>query len=71
MVVGILCMSDPAIVEGLCAFTSKQTVQYRTIHAHCKHLWWYVAEYVALGAGDVVPSEAQAVNDNIAILASE
>jgi hypothetical protein len=69
--VGTLCVSDPSIAEGLHAFASEQAAQYHAICAHCKHLWRYVAEYIALGVGDVVPSEAQTVDDDMAVVASE
>jgi len=69
--VGTLCVSNLSIAKGLYAFASEQAAQYHAIHAHCKHLWQYVAEYIALGVGDVVPSEAQTVDGNMAVIASE
>ena len=59
---------SPAMAEGLCTFVSEQVVQYNIIHSHCEHLWQYVAEYIALGAGDVVPPSAQDVDDNIEVV---
>jgi hypothetical protein len=47
-----------AMAEGLCTFASEQAVQYNVMHFYCKHLWQYVAECIALGAGDVVPPSA-------------
>ena len=68
---GILHVSDPATAEGLHAFANEQAAQYNAMHSHCKHIWRHVAQYVILGAGDIVPTEAQAVDDDIAVTVSE
>ena len=59
---------SPAMAEGLCAFVSEQAVQYNVMRSHCKHLWQYVAEYIALGAKDVVPPSAQDIDDDIEVV---
>jgi hypothetical protein len=70
---GTLHVSDPVMTEGLRAFASEQAAhwQHNAMRSHCEHLWRYVAQFVALGAGDVVPTEAWAVEDDIAIATSE
>jgi hypothetical protein len=59
---------SPAMAEGLRAFASEQAVQYNVMCSHCEHLWQYVAEYIALGAGDVVPPSAQDIDDDIEVV---
>ena len=51
--------ADPVLAEGLCAFANGQASQFRAMHTHCSYLWRYVAAYVALGEGQVVPIEVQ------------
>ena len=68
---GILHVSDPATAEGLHAFANEQAAQYNAMRSHCEHIWRHVAQYVILGAGDIVPTEAQAVDDDIAVTVSE
>jgi len=55
---GILA-ADPAMAEGLRAFANEQASQFRSMRARCDHLWRYVAAYVALEEGEVVPMEVQ------------
>jgi len=55
---GILT-ADPEMAEGLHAFANEQALQFHTMHAHCEHLWCYIAGYVALGKGEIVPPEVQ------------
>jgi hypothetical protein len=60
--------SDPTMVEGLRAFAHEQAVQFRTMRSHCEHIWRYVAEYVALGNGEVVPTELTTVDDDVEVV---
>jgi len=59
--------NDPAMDEGLRAFASEQAAQFREMRSRCEYLWRYVASYVALGEGEVVPAEAQAADDDIEV----
>jgi hypothetical protein len=57
-------MQDEATAEGLRAYANEQASQYSAMWSRCEHLWRHVAEYVALGVGEVVPTEVQDVDDD-------
>jgi hypothetical protein len=61
---------SPVMAEGLRAFASEQALQYSAMRAHCEHLWRHVAEYIALGTGDVVPLSEQDIDDDIDVVVS-
>ncbi|KAF8054677.1 hypothetical protein FPV67DRAFT_1568861 [Lyophyllum atratum] len=51
--------------EGLQAYAARQASQFRAMKDHCKHMWRFVAEYVALGLDiDVVPPELMEPDDD-------
>jgi hypothetical protein len=52
--------SDPATAEGMRAFAVEQAWQFQEMQANCEHVWQYVAAFVSLGQGDIVPLEVQA-----------
>ena len=68
MVGTTISTNDPTMAEGLRAFAHEQAAQFSAMKARCEHLWRYVAEYVALGTGEVVPAEAKTIDDDIDIV---
>jgi hypothetical protein len=53
-----------AALEGRRAYAYQQASLRRSIHAHFTHMWRYVAQYIDLGDGLVIPPEAEHANDD-------
>jgi hypothetical protein len=56
--------SDLPMAKGMCAFAIEQASQFWALWSHCEHVWHYVAAYMRLGQGEIVPEEAQAHDDD-------
>ena len=56
--------SDLPMAEGMRTFAIEQALQFQAMRSHCEHVWRYVAAYVRLGQGEIVPEEAQAHDDD-------
>lgn len=57
--------SSLAALEGRMAYARQQASLRRSLHAHFTHMWRYVAQYVALGDGVVIPPETERADDEM------